>query len=43
MRKTMGFGDIVHRVTKKLRIRECGGCKRRREVLNKFRVPRFRI
>jgi len=47
MRKTTGFGDIVHWVLKKLGIlriiRECGGCKRRREVLNKFRVPRLKL
>jgi len=43
MAKTTGLGDVVHRVTKKLKIRECGGCKKRREVLNKFRVPKFKL
>ena len=43
MAKTTGLGDVVHRVTKKLRIKECGGCKKRREVLNKFRIPKFKL
>lgn len=43
MPKKTGLGDVVHKVTKKLRIKECGGCKRRREVLNKFRVPKFKL
>jgi len=30
-----GLGDVVHKVTSKLGIRECGGCKKRREALNK--------
>ena len=33
-----GLGDVVHKVTSKLRIRECGGCKKRREALNRL-VP----
>lgn len=43
MAKTKGLGDVVYRVTKKLRIKECGGCKKRREVLNKFRIPKFKL
>lgn len=30
-----GLGDVVHKVTSKLGIKECGGCKKRREALNK--------
>ena len=30
-----GLGDVVHKVTSRLGIRECGGCKKRREALNK--------
>jgi len=43
MEETKGLGDVVHRITKKLRIKECGGCKKRREVLNKFRIPKIRL
>ena len=43
MKKTIGFGDVVHGLTKKLRIKECGGCGKRREVLNKFRLPKFKL
>jgi len=41
--RTKGLGDIMSRFTKKLKIKECGGCKRRREVLNKFRIPKFKL
>lgn len=43
MVRKKGLGDVVHGITKKLKIRECGSCKRRREVLNKFRVPKFKL
>lgn len=43
MAKKKGLGDVVREVTKKLRIKECGGCKKRREVLNKFRMPKFKL
>ncbi len=33
-----GLGDTVSKVTKAMGIKECGGCKRRRERLNKL-VP----
>jgi hypothetical protein len=33
-----GLGDAVAKVTKTLGIKECGGCKKRREALNKM-VP----
>lgn len=33
-----GLGDVVARVTKKLGIKECGGCKKRRAWLNEH-VP----
>jgi len=41
--ETKGLGDVVYRVTKKLRIKECGGCEKRRAVLNKFRLPKIRL
>ena len=37
-----GLGDAVAKVTKTLGIKECGGCKKRREALNKlvpFKTP----
>jgi len=43
MKRTTGLGDVVHKVTKKLRIKECGGCGKRRAVLNKVRLPRFKL
>ena len=33
--KLRGLGDRVAVFTKKLGIKECGGCKKRREALNK--------
>lgn len=33
-----GLGDVVSAVTKSLGIKECGGCAKRREALNKL-VP----
>lgn len=33
-----GLGDVVSAVTKAVGIRECGGCAKRREALNKL-VP----
>jgi hypothetical protein len=30
----MKLGDKIHNLTQKLGIRECGGCKKRREALN---------
>ena len=34
-----GLGDLVAGVTKRLGIRHCAGCERRRAALNKIRVP----
>jgi len=33
--KMEGLGDAVAKVTKALGVKECGGCKKRREALNK--------
>jgi hypothetical protein len=35
----LGLGDLVSRATKKLGLRECEGCARRRALLNKVRLP----
>ncbi len=31
-----GFGDTIKKVTDKLGIKQCGGCKRRQEKLNRL-------
>lgn len=31
-----GFGDTIEKMTRKLGIKSCGGCKRRRDKLNKI-------
>ena len=31
-----GLGDTVEKITKKLGIKTCGGCKRRKKKLNKL-------
>ena len=31
-----GLGDTVSRITKRMGIKECGGCKRRKATLNKL-------
>ena len=36
--RILGLGDVVSAVTKSLGIKECGGCAKRREALNKL-VP----
>jgi hypothetical protein len=33
--KLQGLGDLIHRLTKTLRIPECPGCQKRRPALNK--------
>lgn len=33
--KVKGLGDVIAKVTKFFGIKECGGCKKRREALNK--------
>jgi hypothetical protein len=38
---TVGLGDAISRLTGRFRIRECGGCQRRRERLNKIRARRW--
>jgi pantoate kinase len=35
LRRMAGLGDVVSKVTHALGIRECGGCKQRRDVLNR--------
>lgn len=42
-RTTAGLGDIVHKFAKKLGIKECEKCKERRVVLNKVRIPKFKL
>ena len=34
--KSKGLGDTVKKVTEKLGIKQCGGCKRRQEKLNRL-------
>lgn len=34
--KSEGLGDTVKKVTEKLGIKQCGGCKRRQEKLNRL-------
>lgn len=41
--KSVGLGDVIHKITKRLGIKECEGCGKRREVLNKYRLPKFKI
>ena len=35
---TNGLGEKIAKVTKALHIKECGGCKKRREKLNRLSV-----
>lgn len=35
-KKSKGLGDTVKKVTDKLGIKQCGGCKRRQEKLNRL-------
>ncbi len=34
--KSKGFGDTVKVITDKLGIKQCGGCKKRQEKLNRL-------
>lgn len=34
-RPSQGLGDTVEKITRKLGIKPCGGCKRRRDKLNR--------
>lgn len=34
--KSKGLGDSIKKVTDTLGIKQCGGCKRRQALLNKF-------
>lgn len=34
--KSKGLGDSIKKVTDKLGIKQCGGCKRRQALLNKY-------
>ena len=35
-KKSEGLGDTIKKVTDKLGIKQCGGCKRRQEKLNRL-------
>lgn len=35
-KKSQGFGDTVKKITDKMGIQQCGGCKKRQEWLNKY-------
>ena len=35
LKEDKGLGDTISRLTKKMGIYECGGCKARKEYLNK--------
>ena len=37
------FGEIIARITHALRIRECGGCRKRRTWLNRFGAKLRRV
>tara|TARA_R110000751_G_scaffold303291_2_gene417879 strand:+ start:207 stop:347 length:141 start_codon:yes stop_codon:yes gene_type:complete len=34
LKNDKGMGDTVSRITKRLGIKECGGCKKRKDKLN---------
>tara|TARA_B100000686_G_scaffold278342_1_gene298256 strand:+ start:160 stop:330 length:171 start_codon:yes stop_codon:yes gene_type:complete len=36
IKKSRGLGDTVKKVTEKLGIKQCGGCKKRQKALNKL-------
>lgn len=36
LKKSQGLGDTVKKVTQKLGIKQCGGCKKRQATLNKL-------
>ena len=36
LKEDKGLGDTVSRITKRMGIRECGGCKKRKAYLNKL-------
>lgn len=36
LNKSKGLGDTIKKVTDKLGIKQCGGCKRRQEKLNRL-------
>jgi hypothetical protein len=38
-----GLGDAIHTITQYLKIKECDKCKKRREFLNKYRLPNFKV
>ena len=37
-----GLGDAISTITKYLKIKECDKCKKRKEMLNKYRFPTFK-
>lgn len=36
--KEIGLGDVIKRVTSRVGIKPCGGCKRRAEALNRWMI-----
>ena len=36
----VGLGDVIKRVTSRLGIRQCGGCRNRAEILNNWLIFR---
>jgi hypothetical protein len=36
--KSKGLGDTIKRITEKIGIKQCGGCKKRQDALNRL-VP----
>lgn len=39
IRRGVGLGDIIKKVTMAVGIKPCAGCERRRRYLNRIRVP----
>lgn len=42
MEQEIGLGDVVEKVIKKVtfnKVKACGGCKKRKEFLNKLKLP----
>jgi len=35
-KKSKGLGDTIKKVTDKMGIKQCGGCKRRQALLNQY-------
>ncbi len=39
-KNSVGLGDLVHTLTKRMGLRECPGCEKRREWLNRLVISR---